>query len=41
MKLTQAILIDSRMLLVLIAEIKRSRLADLRFERSSEPALRD
>lgn len=33
--------IDCRTVLALISEIERSRLVELRFERSTEPALRD
>ena len=33
--------VDARVLLVLLAEIERGRLVNLRFAKSAEPALRD
>ena len=33
--------VDARVLIVLLKEIERGRLVDLRFERSTEPAMRD
>lgn len=37
----KAVEVDYRTLLALITEIERGRLVGLRFERSSDPALRD
>jgi len=33
--------VDARVLIVLLREIERSRLVDLRFEKTTEPAMRD
>lgn len=33
--------VDARVLLILLREIERGRLVDLRFDRSTEPAMRD